>query len=90
MSEELWTPSDGLLAEDPIAVMKVREPYLPPDLEEAGIVLPDLDDGDALEAQAAVAMAELDGDDEGADDEQGDVDDEPDMDDDNETVEEDT
>jgi hypothetical protein len=53
--------SDDLLAQDPIATAKVAHPYDPPDLEAAGLMLPDLDD-DANEAAAAVVLAQLAGD----------------------------
>lgn len=75
MTDELWTPSDSLLEADPIAAVKVAHPFDPPNLSDAGVVLPDDLDDDALEAGAAVVLAELDDDDtEG--DEPGDVEEE--------------
>ncbi len=58
---DIWTPSDSLLHQDPIALAKVMTPYPSPNLSEAGILLPD-DDDDANEELAALALAELDGD----------------------------
>lgn len=81
---DIWTPSDELLALDPIAVSKVANPHASPKLSEAGIVLPDSDD-DANEELAALALAELDGDDTEADVESGAVDDDDTIDDDTDT-----
>lgn len=74
---DLWTPSDSLLEADPIAAAKVANPHGPTDLVQAGVVLPDDVDDDALEAAAAVALAELD-DDDAEGDEPGTADDEED------------
>jgi hypothetical protein len=83
---ELWTPSDDLLTQDPIAEQQISVPYEPPDLEAHGIVLPDVTDDETNELLAALALAELDNDDV-AGDEPGDVDDDHDIDDpDNEAV----
>lgn len=59
---DLWTPSDDLLADDPIAAAKVANPHAAPELTEVGVVLPDGDE-DFNQAHAAVVLAELDGDD---------------------------
>jgi len=58
---ELWTPSDELLLADPVAASKVANPFSSPKLAEAGIILPELDEDDNEEL-AALALAELDGD----------------------------
>lgn len=60
---ELWTPSDKMLLDDPIAAAQVQHPHKPPDLFDAGVVLPD-DVGDDAENEAAAAavLAELDDD----------------------------
>jgi hypothetical protein len=60
---DIWTPSDGWLLDDPIAAAKVEHPFDPPNLADAGIVLPDDLDDEACEVAAAVALAELDDDD---------------------------
>jgi hypothetical protein len=77
---QLWTPSDDLLAQDPIAQQHVSMPFDPPDLAAGGIVLPDVDDDETNELLAALALAELD-DDDVAGDEPGDVDDDHEIDD---------
>lgn len=51
----LWVPSDDLLREDPIAALKVDSPFEAPELEEHGVLLPDVG-GDALADEAASAM----------------------------------
>lgn len=84
---DIWTPeegSDALLRADPIAAAKVMDPHSSPELTEAGIVLPDLDD-DANEELAALALAELDGDDPVGEVESGAVDDDDEIDDDTDT-----
>lgn len=76
---DLWTPSDDLLARDPVAMAHVTDPFDTPDLEAQGVVLPDVEDHEANELLAAVVLAELD-DDDVAGDEPGDVDDDDDVD----------
>lgn len=66
LDESEWPGSDGLLYSDPVAVVKVSHPFAPPDLERAGIVLPEIGGGYADEAAAAVALAELAEDEEAA------------------------
>jgi hypothetical protein len=77
---ELWTPSDELLSQDPIAQQKISVPFDPPELAAQGIVLPDIPDDETNELLAALALAELD-DDDAAGDEPGDVDDDHDIED---------
>jgi hypothetical protein len=72
---ELWTPSDDLLRQDPIALQKLRTPFDPPDLEAQGIKLFDVEDHAANEAAACIALASLDDGDDGDDDEPGEYDD---------------
>lgn len=55
---DLWIPSDDLLARDSLAQQKIINPFFPPDLEEEGVVLPDSDSEEATEAAAAAALAE--------------------------------
>jgi hypothetical protein len=77
---EIWTPSDGLLASDPIASQKLATPFEPPDLTNTGIVLFDVEDDDANEAAACAVLASLE-DDDAMGDESGDADDDDDIDD---------
>lgn len=70
----LWVPSDDLLGQDPIAIAKVLAPFDPPDLEGAGVVLPDRDD-DTNEVLAAAVLAEEFGDDDARPDGSGACDD---------------
>lgn len=58
---ELWTPpSDELLLADAIAKAKIENPHDTQGLEAVGISLPEPDDDEALEASAAIALAEID------------------------------
>lgn len=57
---ELWTPSDELLFGDAIARAKIDNPFEPADLEAAGVLLPEVAGDDAVQAAAAVALAEID------------------------------
>lgn len=78
---DLWTPSDELLKADPVAQVKVDWPFDPPDLADAGVVLPDLEDDDANEEAAAVALTVISEDedsDEGGECDDDDALDEPD------------
>ncbi|MDX6720431.1 MAG: hypothetical protein QOJ63_2685 [Solirubrobacteraceae bacterium] len=60
---DLWTPSDDLLRQDPIALQKLQTPFDPPDLEAQGIKLFDVEDDAANEAAACIVLASLDDDD---------------------------
>lgn len=82
MAQTEWEPSDELLMADQVATAKVGQPFDPPNLSEAGIVLPDdwVSD-EALEAAAVVALAELCEDDD-AEGEPGDVEDDDEIDED--------
>ena len=57
---ELWTPSDDLLFGDGIAKAKIDNPFEPADLEAAGVLLPEAAGDAAVQAAAAVALAEID------------------------------
>ena len=59
---DLWTPSDGLLTQDPIASQQIANPHETSGLEQAGFQFPDVEDGAFNEAAAAFSLAEGDGD----------------------------
>ncbi|HEX8158185.1 MAG TPA: hypothetical protein VF526_12445 [Solirubrobacteraceae bacterium] len=84
---DIWTPSDDLLAHDPIARQKLQTPFEPADLEAHGIKLFDIEDDEANEAAACIVLATLDSDDSDGD-EPGECDDDDEIDDpaDNENV----
>jgi hypothetical protein len=77
---DLWTPSDDLLARDPIAERHVELPFDPPELEAQGVALPDLQDEEAIELAAALALAAQE-DDDLAGDEPGEAEDDDEVDD---------
>ena len=84
---QLWTPSDELLAHDPIALQKIERPFEPIDLPAQGIWFSDETDDDANEAAACVVLASLEDDDvAGADTGETDDDEEIDDPDDDEDV----
>lgn len=60
---DIWTPSDDLLAQDPIAMAKVENPYY----AHPDVVTPDEDSDEVNEIAAALALAESAGDDESED-----------------------
>lgn len=80
MPDKLWTPSDELLLTDPIARAKVQHPHPAVNITDAGLVFPDLDEDEVLEARAAAVLAELDPDEDG-DPQEGTVDDDDAVDD---------
>lgn len=81
MGGEQWPMSDELLAQDRIAEAKVEHPFDPPNLSDAGIILPDDFTPEADEAAAAVVLGELGADNgEDADGETGEVDDDDEID----------
>lgn len=77
---QLWTPSDGLLGQDPIALQKIQSPFAPLDLESNGVSLADILSDDANEVAACLVLASLDSDDAVAD-ESGETDDDEQIDD---------
>ncbi len=76
---ELWTPSDELLQQSPIALQKILNPFHPPDLASAGIDLADVEDDAVNEASAAIVLAAANTDEDPG--ESGDCSDDDDLDD---------
>jgi hypothetical protein len=58
---DLWTPSDDLLADDPVAIQQITNPHDASGLAQAGLQLPDTEDDATNEAAAAFNLAEADG-----------------------------